>query len=363
VATTATAAAGRPWYKNPVVLGAVAAAVVVIVLVIALPVSLVKKGHSNSNSGSGTGDMAPHSSPLNGLISQACGTHRATGFSNDFTNQSLVSGDYTRNYSINVPASYNDNNTRPWPVIIDYHGNSRNGTDQYNNSMFYAYPAGQEYIAVYPEGVNNSWQGPSYAIAGVDDLQFTTDLLAHLNTTYCIDHTRIYASGKSNGAGFVDTLACSDNGDAFAAFAMASAALYTDTSRDSCNKSRAVLESHGKADTTIPYDPTKPGKGGELPPIRSWVKWWSERNGCASSDVAAEMQKDGYDVFDYDCRGANSTVHYAVEDLGHCWPSGNGENFDARTTAEGKCEDRSLDFTPVVLEFFERWHLGNAPRN
>jgi poly(3-hydroxybutyrate) depolymerase len=111
-------------------------------------------------------------------------------------------------------------------------------------------------------------------VESVDDLQFTTDLVAHVQGEYCIDSSRLYASGKSNGGGFVDTLACSDHGDQFAAFAMAAAALYTDTSRGSCTKKRAILESHGLADATIPYHPGgTPGAGGPLPDIEKWVNY------------------------------------------------------------------------------------------
>jgi poly(3-hydroxybutyrate) depolymerase len=110
-------------------------------------------------------------------------------------------------------------------------------------------------------------------VDGVDDLQFTTYLVAHLQEEYCIDSNRLYASGKSNGAGFVDTLACSDHGDQFAAFAVAAAALYTDSGKDSCTKKRAILESHGLEDGTIPYHPNgEPGAGGPLPDIGEWVQ-------------------------------------------------------------------------------------------
>ncbi|OTA22083.1 hypothetical protein BTJ68_14755 [Hortaea werneckii EXF-2000] len=124
-------------------------------------------------------------------------------------------------------------------------------------SQYYTYQRSEDYVVVYPQGYDKHWQGPSYATEGVDDLRFTSDLLAHMESEYCIDSSRVYASGKSNGGGFVDLLACSDAGDAFAAFAMASAALYTDTSLDSCTKRRAILESHGDQDTTIPYHPQR----------------------------------------------------------------------------------------------------------
>lgn len=211
-----------------------------------------------------------------------------------------------------------------------------------------------------PLGVENHWQGPTYAIPGVDDLQFTTDLIAHLQNSYCIDTTRLYASGKSNGAGFVDLLACSDHGDQFSAFAMASAALYTDLSKDSCTKKRAILESHGDEDATIPYHPTQEGSGGPLPDISAWVSWWGQRT--CGPDAVADYSGDlgGYNTTSYSCGTYEDVVqHYQIFELGHCWPSSTGTNKDSERSY---CFDRSVDFTEEVLGFFGRWNQGNAPK-
>ncbi|KJX97236.1 hypothetical protein TI39_contig520g00001, partial [Zymoseptoria brevis] len=289
-------------------------------------------------------------------------SHRP-GFS---SNHKLESGGRTRLYAVNVPDNYNDCDQAEWPLIIDYHGNRGNPKQQWNNSLYYKYPQGQEYLVVYPQGVNGSWQGPTYAVAGVDDLQFTTDLVARLQEEYCIDTDRLYASGKSNGGGFVDTLACFDHGDQFAAFAMAAAALYTDTSKSSCTKKRAILESHGVADATIPYHPNgKPGAGGPLPDIVQWVSWWAHRT-CGDLDSESARSPSGYNTTMYSCNGLKDVVqHYQVFDLGHCWPNSRSDNYDASSALDQtkrKCLDRSLDFTPVVLDFFSRWNSENKPR-
>lgn len=291
-----------------------------------------------------------------------CGISHRTGYHDEsqYATHNVESGGLTRNFTIYIPSSYNDNPNKQWPLIIDYHGSSGTPDGQYNNSKYWNYTAGQEYLAVYPQGVKKHWQGPSYAVPGVNDLNFTTDLLAHLRTAYCIDSNRIYASGKSNGGGFVDTLACSDNGDEFAAFAMAAAALYTDNSESGCPKKRAILESHGDADCTIPYNGTPDGNGGVLPNITEWVGWWGQRDGC---DPVADRRETagswGYNVTSYSCGGLVDVVqHYQVFHLGHCWPSSTGDNTDGARTY---CNDHVLDYTPVVLDFFSKWNKANAP--
>ncbi|MCJ1326691.1 hypothetical protein MMC10_003356 [Thelotrema lepadinum] len=293
-----------------------------------------------------------------------CKNTHAVGYhdSSQYASHNIVSGEITRNYTIYVPSTYNTTPIKQFPLILDYHGSSDTPDEQHDNSKYDSYTAGEEYLIVYPQGVDEHWQGPSYANPDVDDLQFTTDLLAHLRTEYCIDSTRVYASGKSNGGGFVDTLACSDNGDEFFAFAMASAALYTDTTESDCPKKRAILESHGDVDTTIPYHPTKNGAGGPLPDITEWVEWWGQRDGC---DPVADRKETGdlggYNVTSYSCDGLSDVVqHYQVFDLGHCWPSSTGDNFDG---TRSYCQDHVLDYTPVVLDFFSKWNQSNAPIN
>lgn len=285
-----------------------------------------------------------------------CGQQHTTGYSWDLASHQVTSGGLLRNYTMFVPSDYNNNLQKRWPLIIDYHGNGGTGDQQHNNSLYDKYT--DDYLLVYPNGYDGHWQGPSYAIAGVDDLQFTSDLLAHLEAEYCVDEQRVYASGKSNGAGFVDTLACSDNGNVFAAFAMASAALYTDLSEDDCPYKRAIMESHGAEDNTIPYAPTKAGAGGALPQIAEWVTWWAERDGCGPSDAIVE-QLPGYNHTIYSCNGYEDVVqHYKIFDLDHCWPSSTGDNYDYENP---RCHDYSLDYTPVVLDFLAKWTLASSP--
>lgn len=140
---------------------------------------------------------------------------------------------------------------------------------------------------------------------------------------------------------------------------MASAALYTDNSKDSCSKKRAVLEAHGDQDGTIPYHPTDDGSGGPIPDIGEWVSWWGQRTCGDDASPVVSGDQGGYDTTKYSCGEYSDVVaHYQVYGLGHCWPSSVGDNNDS---VRDDCGDRSLDFTPVVLDFFGKWNQGNAP--
>jgi poly(3-hydroxybutyrate) depolymerase len=300
-----------------------------------------------------------------------CGTTHAEGYSSSKDHLNLESGGILRYYTIDVPVGYNLDRTKPRPLILDFHGASHTPQDQYNNSRYFAAVRGEKYIVVYPQGRGNVWEGASYSIDGVDDLRFVADLLDHLRSTYCIDSHRIYASGKSNGGGFVDVLACSDEGDNFAAFAMASAALYSDNSLENTKfgnytKSRAILESHGGKDKTTPYGGQSATKrnGGATPGIQDWLGWWARRDGCRADQVPAfDDNHEGYSITSCSCGGYHKVIQgYYISELDHCWPSADGKSSDASARKEG-CSFHGLGFTSVVLDWFGRWDKNNAPRN
>ena len=177
---------------------------------------------------------------------------------------------------------------------------------------------------------------------------------AYMSDHFCIDQSRVCASGKSNGGGFVGTLACAKEGGEFAAFAPVSGAFYTDNSEtyQECSPSRPkipMLEFHGGNDTTIPYTGGT-GKGGELPDIDEWLGWWAERDGCNEKQVLNEDDgKVQHTV--YDCRESKDGLvqGYKIAGLGHDWPS--------LTPNLDNDEGTVIEATAVVMDFFQRWCL------
>lgn len=183
--------------------------------------------------------------------------------------------------------------------------------------------------------LQGAWQGPTYARPGVSDKIFTTDLVSRIKNNYCVDESRIYATGHSNGGGFVNTLACSpEHGGQFAAFAPISGAFYTDVNGNvNCTPSRSPLpmfEFHGVADMTIPYNGTPNGKGGPLPSIPDWVNRWAKRNQCGGPQET-DLGKGVRDI-KYNCRGVPGALeHIRVENHGHGWPGpGSAINISPR---------------------------------
>ncbi|PKV94265.1 polyhydroxybutyrate depolymerase [Amycolatopsis echigonensis] len=255
------------------------------------------------------------------------------------TVEHLTSGGIDREYRIYVPARYHPH--RQYPVVLSYHGHGRTAEYQEELSGF----SGSDVIAVYPQGVagtdgKSAWTGAPYS-APVDDVQFTGDLLTSVQHRMCVDPTRIYAAGKSNGGGFVGVLACR-MADRIAAFAPVSGAFYPQGGACDPGRKVALLDFHGTADTTIPYS-GNPAKG--LPSIPDWLNGWAARDRCFPYPVSVSPVPHVVKQWWPGC----SLVHFRVEGAGHVWPSTRPNNdSDTPTT---------IDATPVILQFFKAHHL------
>jgi poly(3-hydroxybutyrate) depolymerase len=173
--------------------------------------------------------------------------------------RTIQSAGLSRSYGIHTPSNYSS--TQQYPLIIGYHGSSSIGLFfEADTNLDSATYTGNK-IVVYPNGVGGAWAGANYSKTTLDqDLTFTWDMLADIRKNYCIDSARIYATGISNGGGFVGALACNDTvGGEFAAFAPDAGAYYTDNHGpdDGCTPARDVtpiLEFHGGADADVFYN-------------------------------------------------------------------------------------------------------------
>lgn len=203
----------------------------------------------------------------------------------------------------------------------------------------------------------NYWEGAPYSTAGIDDISFTLQLLTSLQSLYCIDPNRVYASGMSNGGGFTGLLACDAQASTtFAAFGLHSAALYQNNTDAACNASTVtlapcnpgrthlpILEIHGNADAQISY--TGGAHDGEcLPTIPNWANAWSAREGYGAANVTTVLAgENGNTEYQWGSAQGKAGVvtHYMLQGLGHSWASGyNG--FSA---------------SPTMMAFFNQWSL------
>jgi poly(3-hydroxybutyrate) depolymerase len=186
-------------------------------------------------------------------------------------------------------------------------------------------------------------------------------MISHFQERYCIDPSRIYAAGKSNGGGLTNLLACDPLlSTQIAAFAPVSGAFYIPSSSCSatsisipCNPGRnpiPILEFHGSKDKTIPYEGG--GRRGEcLPSIPHWVREWSKREGYGLSNKTTEMFGGKVQRYEYgEAAGQLGIVtHYLTDGLGHDWPSKEPNDDNSKGTY--------YDATPIIMDFFNKYTL------
>jgi poly(3-hydroxybutyrate) depolymerase len=212
------------------------------------------------------------------------------------------------------------------------------------------------------DAAKNTWQG----VPGIttNDTQFTTDILNQVESLYCINPSRITVTGKSDGAGFCNTLACDRVlSKRIAAYAPVSGAYYVDTLP--CNSSTVVnpcsasrtdipfLAFHGGNDSTIAY------LGGErknecLPAIPNFIQEWALRDKLSVNNVTTPLANDTV-VYSFGHGIDTGLVALVYEsNIGHDWPSTkpNADNTVARHHVA------NYNATPIILDFFEAHPLS-----
>ncbi|KAI1813548.1 carbohydrate esterase family 1 protein [Poronia punctata] len=296
---------------------------------------------------------APTTAGTRATTAAGCGKERI--LKGITTYHDLTSSGRERNYSVHIPGDYDE--TKAYPVVLGFHGSDSIGfffeaDTKLSESRFSA-----NKIMVYPDGVGGAWAGASYSEVSVDeDLQFVTDLLAELRDEYCVDDARIYATGMSIGGGFVNTIACSEVGDEFAAFAPSSGSFYTDNDGvdGGCSPARSplpLLEVHGGNDGSVHYDGGE-GEGGVEPAISDWLGWWAERNGCTSSKVEDSFDGDVHHTI-WTCADDVEGVlqHWKVDDMGHCWAD-TEVNFSQLSVPELPTH---IQASQIIIDFFDQF--------
>ncbi|RCI10715.1 hypothetical protein L249_5307 [Ophiocordyceps polyrhachis-furcata BCC 54312] len=293
--------------------------------------------------------LTAFTSPSLAVVNSAgCGKHHDfIGSSRNFT---IQSDDRKRSYLVHLPKAYRPDVTTP--LLLAFHGASNNPSKFERQTRFSDERVNWHMIVVYPAGFHEHWEGPSYATPGIDDKAFISRLIEHLLDHYCIDRSRIYGTGHSNGAGFLADYACSRrHGNHLAAIAPVSGAFYADARPGANARCRPdhlplpVMEVHGTADESAPYDGGD-GRGGPLPSIPEWVGRWAKRDGCYGQSVDHVLSGGRvHDLRWEPCAGRHKGVlrHVRIDGWPHKWPG----------------PDSPFDASAAVVEFLTS-HYGEA---
>jgi polyhydroxybutyrate depolymerase len=277
----------------------------------------------SGSSGGSSGGIAPVDAGILEGAAPAAHCTGKTGASGDRT-LTLTSGGYARDSLLHVPPSY-DPSTGTM-LVLNFHGFSSNAPEQVSLTAMNPVADAKGFLVAYPDGLGSGWNGGDCCTelqpGTVDDVQFTKDLLALIESQYCIAPDRIYATGFSNGGFLSHRLACA-MADTFAAVAPVSGVLGIPPV--DCQPSRPipVLHIHGTADPVVPYD------GGPalklLPPIvfrsvADTLTFWRGANGCLGASSVTYQKGDATCVQWADCQDGVDVNLCTLSGDGHQWP-------------------------------------------
>lgn len=268
----------------------------------------------------------------------------------------IESNGITRRFLIYVPESYDP--TQPTPVVFSIHGFASNPSQQAEFSRWHELAEAENILAVYPQGTgaparwnagglfSRDFEGPQLLGAppeeDADDVGFFNDLLDYLEANYCVDTSRVYATGLSNGGGMSYLLACEMSERISAIGAVAAAFAFP---LEECAPSEPVpaVVVHGVQDPIVPYEGVSEIG---LPAVPVWTADWAALNNCDDTPLVTEIAPTVIKTEYTDC--AAPVTLYTISDGGHTWPGG----FVLPEFLVGKTSD-AIDATDVIWAFFE----------
>jgi len=278
--------------------------------------------------------------------SKGCGknsTLQSTGSVENGKKFNLNVGGKNRTFFMTLPKNYD--NTKPHKLLIANHCMGSKAEDFVHHSPDYDHPSpyyGQQkldtegnYIFVAPQGNDNgTWNG-------MEDHQFVDEMITAMFDNYCIDTTRVFATGFSFGAMFTNSLAqdMQERLRAVAVYAVADYNIWLPSAGsgryDAKNLPIAWMGVHGKGDGTCDYNRAK---NSALPRIL-------KRNGKADADgkftdASAEKPKEinsntaGHVCYDFTTVDPRFPVKFCSWNGPHRWPAhdeGDYSNYNSNS--------------------------------
>jgi polyhydroxybutyrate depolymerase len=235
----------------------------------------------------------------------------------------------------------------PRPLVLDFHGVAETALTQADTSQFGTLGQQDGFVVVTPSGTGDPvhWDTTD-PVSTNPDLQFVSALLDQVEATQCIDTSRVYAAGFSDGAVMASQLACTLSQRIAAIGAVSGLQL---PERCAPSRSVPVVTFHGTADPVLyfnggvdsatltrilgPDEPVAP-KGTATRRIQldgpgepAAVRGWAAKDGCEPKPTDTRVGSQLI-LRRYACPSGTGVEFYIVLGGGHAWPGSVVSNSD-----------------------------------
>jgi polyhydroxybutyrate depolymerase len=228
----------------------------------------------------------------------------------------LTSGGIPRTALLHVPRGAPPG--RDLPLVLAFHGAGGTGAGMEDYSGLTKLSDQRRFLVAYPDayGPHRVWNLAGAPGAVPDDVAFTGDLIAQVDRRTCLDSSRIFATGVSNGGGMVARLGCDLSADLRAIAPVAGGYSTLPTCRPS--KPVSVLEIHSMRDRVVPYWGRGPARAGDV--IR-YMRAWVRRDGCPRQVARRAIARGVVRLQWAPCAQGTAVSHLRFAGGGHEWPA------------------------------------------
>ena len=259
------------------------------------------------------------------------------------TDGSVMSGVLERTYILHVPPSYDG--TRALPLVLNFHGFGSNAREQ---AIYSGFPAKGDAAGFFTVSGNGTGEPQRWTFPGLGDVEesaFVADLLDKLEAELCIDASRVYLAGMSNGAAISTSIACALPGRV-AAIAEVGATASPRTCAPGV--SIPIITFRGTEDMCVPYEGGTSQCGMQLPVVAAEesARQWAEQDACNPVPATKRIADDVLVTAYSECAGFAAVLLYTVQGGGHTWPGSIDVARLGPTT-------HTINATDLIWEFFE----------
>lgn len=247
-----------------------------------------------------------------------------------------------RTYQLYVPRKYTG--TENVPVVFDFHGFGSNAVEQMVYGKYTPEADRDDFLIVAPDGqVPDNRHFNLTSEKGLqNDVQMVGALLDHIEATLCVDRTRVYATGMSDGGAMTSALACTMS-NRFAAFGAVAVII-------ACGGTRSVpiMAFSGTADPVVPFNGGKVSccGGASLGSAPAAMARWAEHDHCAKNFTEVRLGTEVRRRTWSGCDPGSAAVFYIIDGGGHTWPG------SIHIDRLGKTTDQ-IDASATIWKFFQ----------